>query len=53
MGRIVEDSGDGTIMVEFAAGDTERVAADLIDVARAGDTVLVHMGFAISRIDVA
>lgn len=51
VGRVVQESGDGTIMVEFAAGDFERVAADLIDAPRAGDVVLVHMGFAITRVE--
>ncbi len=44
------DDVANTAEVEFESA-TETVALDLIDGAVRGDTVLVHMGFALSRIE--
>ncbi len=49
-GRVVAiDVGTGTATVTFASG-MATVALDLVEVG-VGDTVLVHLGFAISRLE--
>jgi hydrogenase expression/formation protein HypC len=48
----VEDVGNHLAMVEVA-GVRRRINVGLIDDARAGDWVLIHVGFAMSRIDEA
>ena len=50
VGRVVDvDSRDCTATVEFPDGPA-TVALDLVDAA-VGDDVLVHLGFAIERVD--
>ena len=50
-GRVLSvDAGAGTAAV-VVAGAVQAVALDLVDGVRAGDTVLVHQGFAIARVD--
>ena len=53
-GQIValEDRTNHLAMVEVA-GVRRRINVGLIDDARAGDWVLIHVGFAMSRIDEA
>ena len=49
VGRILDiDAGTRTATVEFVDG-VSRVALDLVD-AGVGDSVLVHLGFAIERV---
>ena len=48
----VEDAVNHLAMVEVA-GVRRRINVGLIDDARAGDWVLIHVGFAMSRIDEA
>lgn len=43
---------DGTADVEMAC-ERRRVALDLLDAVAVGDTVLVHQGFAIARVEAA
>ena len=43
------DPDDGTARVELPAG-LATVAVDLLDHVSVGDSVMVHMGFAISRV---
>ena len=50
-GRVLSvDMATGTAAVVLA-GAVQAVALDLVDGVRAGDTVLVHQGFAIARVD--
>ncbi len=50
VGRVVAmDAGTGTATVTFASG-MATVALDLVEVG-VGDTVLVHLGFAIARLE--
>ena len=52
VGRVMSiDAAAGTARVDLACGPTS-VALDLVD-ARVGDEVLVHMGFAIQRVEPA
>jgi len=46
----VEDSPDQLAMVEVA-GVRRRINVGLIDDAKPGDWVLIHVGFAMSRVD--
>jgi hydrogenase expression/formation protein HypC len=48
----VEDAGNHLAMVDVA-GVRRRINVGLIDDARPGDWVLIHVGFALSRIDEA
>jgi hydrogenase expression/formation protein HypC len=48
----IEDASNHLAMVEVA-GVRRRINVGLIDDARAGDWVLIHVGFAMSRIDEA
>ena len=51
-GRVIEiDAVQQLALVEFETG-TATVALDLVDAA-VGDAVLVHLGFAIERLDAA
>ncbi|MCM8827537.1 MAG: HypC/HybG/HupF family hydrogenase formation chaperone [Candidatus Omnitrophica bacterium] len=47
--RIVEIYRDGTALVE-AMGVRRKVSLDLLEEAKEGDWVLVHVGFAIQRL---
>lgn len=50
VGRVLDiDASEGTGTVAFA-DSSETVALDLVDV-RVGDEVLVHLGFAIERVE--
>jgi hydrogenase maturation factor len=50
-GRVLSvDARAGTAEVALA-GAVAAVALDLVDGVRIGDTVLVHQGFAIARVD--
>ena len=51
-GRVLSvdvDAGTGAVAV---SGAVRAVALDLVDGVRPGDTVLVHQGFVIARVDV-
>lgn len=43
------DVANATAEVELA-GELQRVGLDLVDAVEAGDTLLVHQGFAIARL---
>lgn len=47
--RVVH-AADATAEVEMAC-ESRRVALDLLDAVAVGDTVLVHQGFAIARVE--
>ena len=47
---VVIDAASGTADVSHD-GSTSRVAIDLVDDLAVGDAVLVHMGFAIARVE--
>ncbi|MBW3624496.1 MAG: HypC/HybG/HupF family hydrogenase formation chaperone [Armatimonadetes bacterium] len=49
-GRILELCPDGTALVELCGGPVE-VAMDLLPDARVGERVVVHLGFALSRVN--
>lgn len=49
-GRILQLLPDNMAAVQLPAGP-EQVALDLVDGAQAGDWVLVHLGFAITRLE--
>jgi hydrogenase expression/formation protein HypC len=54
-GKVLETEQDGESRmgrVEFG-GTTRKVSLDLVPEANAGDYVIVHVGFAISRVDEA
>ena len=44
------DGAAGTAQVRDSIGTSRTVALDLLDGARVGDTIMVHLGFAIERI---
>lgn len=44
------DAAAGTAKVRGAGGASNTVALDLLDGASVGDTIMVHLGFAIGRI---
>jgi hydrogenase expression/formation protein HypC len=50
--RVVAVDGDRMATVEVG-GVTRRVALDLVPETRVGDYVIVHVGFAIQRLDEA
>ena len=49
-GKIAEISGR-TARVDYGGGVVREAALDLLPAARVGDYVLVHAGYAISRLD--
>jgi len=50
-GRILELHPDNMALVEMPDGP-QAVAVDLVDDAKVGEWLLVHLGFAIARLDV-
>ena len=44
------DAAGGTAQVRDRLGTSSTVALDLLDTASVGDTIMVHLGFAIERI---
>jgi len=49
-GQVLALRADGLALVQLEAGPQE-VAMDLVEDAQVGDWVLVHLGFAIARLD--
>ncbi len=48
-GRVIE-AGGSRALVRYADGATAEVETDLVDEVRAGDRLVVHLGFAIAKV---
>ena len=50
-GRVVKVTGDGYGIVDFGGGVKRKVNLSLLRGVREGDYVIVHVGFAIQKLD--
>ena len=50
-GRVLRVDGDGYGLVDFGGGVKRRVNLSLLSGVREGDYVIVHVGFAIQKLD--